>query len=258
LFFTRKKNRQLIYYRAFATLRSEASRTYLSFLWWFLDPLLSMLVYYLVFGELLKRGTENFVAFLLVGVVTWQWFNNAVNGAANAINVQKNLVCQVSFPKLVLPSELILSCSIKFSVVFIILLAWLFAFGYFISWHIAYLPLVVITQYLLISASAYVCAIITTLIPDFQWILRHLLLLLMFLSGIFYSIDQVPVEYQFYFDFNPMAVIISAYRDVLLNQQIPNFTLLVPIMAVSLILILISLKLLDYLNPYIPRILLQR
>ena len=61
--------RHLIIYKVAANLRSEASRNYLSYLWWVFEPLMQMMVYYFVFGLMLLQGTDNFVAFLLTGLM---------------------------------------------------------------------------------------------------------------------------------------------------------------------------------------------
>ncbi len=75
----------LLFYKALADLRSEARRYYIAYLWWVIEPVLEMLVFYLVFAGLLKRGGPNFVQFLLVGLVVWKWFEITVKHCGFAI-----------------------------------------------------------------------------------------------------------------------------------------------------------------------------
>ena len=69
-----RSSKDLIAYKTYADLRAEAERTYLGVVWWFLDPLIHISIYYFVFSVIMSRGTENFIAFLAVGVIVWRWF----------------------------------------------------------------------------------------------------------------------------------------------------------------------------------------
>ena len=121
----------LVLYKTYADLRAESARTYVGFLWWIVEPALNMCVLYLVFGVIMKRGTEDFVPFLFAGVVPWRWFATAVNHGASSIVLAKSLMLQVDLPKLVFPIVSVLTDSVKFLVVFVVLLMflWLYGFG---------------------------------------------------------------------------------------------------------------------------------
>ena len=243
--------------KAAGNLASEASRTYLSFLWWLLDPILSMIVYYLVFGMLLQRGTEDFVAFLLIGVLTWHWFAQAVTNSMGAMQNAAPLISKHRFPKILLPSVTVLTVTIKFLIAFSLLQVFLLIYGIQPSVHIwAVLPLLLL-QFLLVSACAYLSCLLTTFIPDFKFIIPNLMRFGLFLSGVFYSIDQLPEQYQRYFDFNPMAVLLTSYRDALMYHQWPDIEKLLPILAFAALLYVCMVVLYRRLGDTIPRILMQ-
>ena len=94
-----KSQRQVAYYKAKIHLQAEASKTYLSALWWAIEPIISMAIYYLVFKVIFQRGTDDFVPFLLIGLVSWQWFSNSVTHCANSINGNTTLVTLLNFPE---------------------------------------------------------------------------------------------------------------------------------------------------------------
>ena len=73
---------ELVWYKAYADLRAEAARAYLGVLWWVLEPLLYICVFYVVFGILLDRGGQGFVSFMLCGLVVWRWFSSHDCGSA--------------------------------------------------------------------------------------------------------------------------------------------------------------------------------
>ena len=74
-----KRYLEIIYYKTYADLRSEASRSYLGFVWWILEPVLYMSVFYLVFSVIRGQKDEDFILFLLVGLVSWKWFASNTN-----------------------------------------------------------------------------------------------------------------------------------------------------------------------------------
>ncbi|MDP8219081.1 MAG: hypothetical protein P9M03_10185 [Candidatus Theseobacter exili] len=100
---------QLTMYKAYAELQAESERTYAGFVWWILDPIFTLTVYYLVFQGVVSRGSENFVIFLCVGIVTWRWMQNTVMQSSTSILAGGGLMQQVYLPKIVFPTAIILS-----------------------------------------------------------------------------------------------------------------------------------------------------
>ncbi|MEM1412169.1 MAG: ABC transporter permease, partial [Pseudomonadota bacterium] len=93
----------LVVYRGVADMRAEANRSYLGILWWVIEPILYLLVFYLVFDLGLRRGGEHFAATLLTGLVVWKWFDASVRSAAMVLPENRGLMRQVYLPKLLLP-----------------------------------------------------------------------------------------------------------------------------------------------------------
>ena len=124
-----KHYQQLVCVKVAANLQAEASRNYLSYLWWIFEPILQMLVFYLVFGKLLQRGTEDFVPFLLTGLIPWLWFAKSVGNSMGSIVQNKGLMMQVHLPKIILPTIVICQDAVKQAVVMVLLLLFLFFSG---------------------------------------------------------------------------------------------------------------------------------
>lgn len=98
-------------------------------LWWILDPIIFMFIFYLVFDVLMLRGEPGFLAFLLTGLVTYQWFQNTVGAGTNSIQSGQGLMQQVYLPKVIFPLVYILTDLFKFSLIFILLLIFLWFSG---------------------------------------------------------------------------------------------------------------------------------
>jgi lipopolysaccharide transport system permease protein len=217
-----RRYRSLILYKAYSDLRTEVERTRLGMVWWILEPIASMVVYYLVFSVILKRGTENYVAFLLAGVVPWRWFQAAVMHGSNSVVAAKRLIQQVHLPKVILPMVAFLTDLFRFCLVFVLLVSFLALFGAPFGWSYLWLPLVLLAQGLFIAGLSFLTAAVTPFFPDLRIGLQNILRLLFFLSGVFYDLNMFSETAQFYVRLNPMAVILESYRKVMLHDVQPD------------------------------------
>jgi len=228
-------------------LKSEASKLYLSYLWWIIEPLLFVAVFYVVFEVLLGRGGENFIVFLMCGKIPFLWLSKTVNSGANSLVQGKNLMGQRNFPKQVFPFAQVQENLYKQWVVFAILLLILMGFEFMptMSWWL--LPLLIFVNYLLIVLITLVAAILVAYIPDMRMIVSMGTVFLMFSSGIFWDVrDIASIETQnLLLSINPLAFLIDAYRQILMYGNTPDMQHLLIIALVSSIGLVAMYKLYD-------------
>jgi lipopolysaccharide transport system permease protein len=246
--------KDLIVYKTYADLRAEAAKTYINYLWWVLDPILSMLVFYVVFGLLFQRDGEGFVAFLLIGLVVWNWYKQTISHAGNAIMTGKGLMNQVHVPKLVFPTVTVLTDLSKFVVVFLLLLVFLWLSGYAIGRAYLALPIVLAVQLLLSCGLAFLLAAAVPYLPDLRFLTENLLHLQFFLSGVFFSVKDIPEDYHSWFYLNPMASLIQDYRSILLHDTWPHWGRLALIAFFSLLAGAFAITLIGRLDRDYPRV----
>jgi len=234
---------ELVWYKAYADLRVEASRGYLGIFWWALEPLLYMCAFYIVFGILFQRGGEDYIAFLLVGLVAWRWFENTIKLGASSLIANMGLMQQVYVPKIVFPTVTVVTNTVKFLVVLTILLVFLLFYGTDpgITWLA--LPGLLAVQLLLILAWTWLVSVIVPLMPDIRVIIDSGLTLLFFISGIFFDIESLPAQLADYLRLNPMATLIESYRKVLVQGVWPDWGMLGVVVVFSVIVVLVSLRL---------------
>jgi len=228
-----------------AKLRSDVSNNYLSYLWWIFEPALTLAVFFVVFGLLFDRGGPAFVDFLLVGVATWAWFQKSVSNSTMSIMMARSLIMQVYIPKTLPPLVSVGQDTVKQMLVFAILLCYLLIRWEPVSAAWFAFPLLVLVQLLLAAGAAMLAAAVTPVIPDLRFIIGSSLQLLMFGSGIFYAIDDIPEQYRHYFEVNPIALLIGMYRDVLLHDRLPDSGSLLYVASVGLALCLAGFSLLN-------------
>jgi lipopolysaccharide transport system permease protein len=220
-------------------LKSEASRLILSYLWWVIEPLLYVGVFYLVFDKLLQRGGEDFLTFLIVGKIPFLWFSKSVNGSANALLAGKGLMGQRNFPKHIFPYAIVQENAYKQWAVFLLLFILVLLQGYNITESWFWLPVVIFTNLLLILPISMLASLIVAHIPDFRLLIQLGTLFLMFASGIFFDIHKIadPAIRQLVFDYNPLAFLLDAYRQILMYQSRPDLAHLAVIAGISILLL---------------------
>lgn len=225
-------------------LKDEASRFYLNYLWWILEPLLLVLVFYLVFEIFLDRGGENFLVFLLLGKIPYLWFAKSVNNSARSILAGRGLIHQIAIPKPFFPLLVVAQDAFKQLVVMFTLLVFLYSMGHFpaLTWFA--LPVIMTVQLLLVIAVSLLVSAIVPAVPDFQYVVNTGMIMLMFASGIFYDYRvALDSEIQPYFLLNPLARLLEAYRDALMRSEWPEWGGLLVISLVSGAVIFLTMRL---------------
>jgi len=243
----------LLVFKTICNLKSEVHRNYLSFLWWILEPLLYIAVYYIVFGLLLNRGGENFVVFLLTGLIPWMWFSKSVSAATSSILVMQNIITQVKVPLVIFPLIAVSQSTIKQIPVFVLLIVFVSSQGFLPDTHWLALIPVLLLQFVLIIFTSCAIAAITPFIRDITYIVPTGLTLLMFLSGIFYDYREMAPEWQDIFLLNPVAFLLRCYRDIIMDGALPNMPILFIWGALATVLCGFMIKIYKGLNKSIPR-----
>lgn len=246
----------LTLYKTYADLRAESQRTYAGFLWWFVEPLLLMAVYYLVFAVLMHRGEADFVPFLLIGLVCWRWFHVSLMQGANSITNNKRLMQQLHIQKLLFPSSSILGNCIKLLFTLSILLIFLWVYGLLPTIHYLAFPVIMAVQLLFILGCTFITAAILPFLPDLRIMLDNALRAIMFLSGIFFSGDIIPEPLKMWFYLNPMAVFIESWRDVLMHDSWPMWGHLGGIALLSIAMIFVGSRLIRHFDYSYPKLML--
>ena len=231
----KQRIRDIIQYKTYAELKAESQRYYLGFLWWLIEPVVYMLVFYFIFAVLFQRGTEDFVVFLLTGLVFWQWFQSTVVQCADTLTANRGLINQVYVPKYLFQAVVMLKNTAKFGVVLAVLVLFLLAYGIrpSLTWLAA--PVVLAVGGVLIAGVSLLVASITPFVPDLRIVLDNGMRALLFLSGIFYDINSFETPYRIVFQLNPLALLIDNLRAVLLRNLSADWWQIAAVLGFSLI-----------------------
>lgn len=215
------------------SLKSESAKLYLSFLWWILEPMLFVLAFYFVFNTLLGARQENFLIFLMCAKVPYMWFSKAVTNASGSLTGNKGIIGKVDIVKAIFPYASVQTSIYKELPVVIFLMLMCISQGFLPSLNWLWLIPLIFLLYLMILACSLLSAWLVCYVPDFRMAISMGMLFLMFTSGIFFDIRQLPdATQQLLFTFNPMAFICDGFRQVLMNGQLYNLKQLLILLVV--------------------------
>jgi len=248
----------IIFYRAKALLSTENSRTYLSFLWWVVDPLLELCIFYVVFGLILQRGGPGFISELLTGIFIIRLFTSATTTATSLLIHSEHILLSVAIPKYIFSAAHTVTCSFKFIALLLLLYIFLMFLG--ISPHQSNLMAVPLTIIYIIFTMgiAMLLSGIAPFIPDLVMLYPKITMLIYWGSGVFFNpSDYIPERYLPWFNANPIAGFISAYRDCLLHGII-DFRLIGYLFVISLLSLAAGYGFLAYFDKKLPRVVAQR
>lgn len=253
---------RLVRYLVGADLKRTHADTALGQLWWLLDPILQMLVYYFLFAVIFQRKTPDFLLFLFAAILPWKWFTTTVNGAMNSVVERQGLIRQVQFPKIVLPAASVVAGTASFMIGLLALAILFVPYHDRLSLWVLTIPLIAAVQFVLTLGIAIVLAAANAFYRDVSNVMSHLIRLLFYVSPALYAMWEVPSEaLRVMMTLNPFAVLLTAYRTVIWGTETvhhgtaPDFALLAILLLVSLALLTVAVAFFKRVEPAFARIL---
>jgi lipopolysaccharide transport system permease protein len=215
---------RLVNIQARFALKADASKFFLGYIWWILEPLLYVAVFYVVFDVILDAGRADFLVFLMCGKLPFIWFSKSVTTASNGIVSNAGLIGKIDVPKTLFPMARIQEGTYKQATVFLLLMVVLWAHGFEPSIVWLWVIPIIVVNYLMIVACAFVGATLVCFIRDFSLLISLGMVFLMFTSGIFWDVRSLsdPEMSELVLRVNPMAMILDAYRQVFMNNEMPD------------------------------------
>ncbi|MBI4667444.1 MAG: ABC transporter permease [Nitrospinae bacterium] len=226
------RRRELIWALVVKELKARYRGSFFGVVWTFLNPLLLLLVYSLVFSVYMRAQVENYAVFVFAGLLPWIWFSSSLLDGVNSITSAGNLITKSMFPAEILPMVKILSNLANYALSLPLLLIFMFAYGVPLRWAALWLPIVMISQTLFTLGPVYILAALNVKFRDTQHILGNFITLWFFVSPILYPISQTPEDWRFVFYINPMAMLAVSYQDMFLYGKTPDL-LVVAVIAIT-------------------------
>lgn len=216
-------------------VRSKYKNSFLGVLWSFLNPLLQIAVYAVIFSLILSNQQPHYAIFLCCGLIPWTFFASAINKAAFTFIENGNIIKKVYFPREIIPISVVTGETVNFLISTIIIIGFVIFGGIGISKYIVFYPLILLAQYLIIMAIAFVISSVCVYLRDLQHFIGIALQLLFYAAPIVYAPSSIPENYQWILKYNPMTYIINAYRDIFYNQTMIELKHILIVLIIAII-----------------------
>lgn len=236
------KYRELLKSNMKKEIRGKYKGSFLGVLWSFINPLLSVLVYAIVFPFILKNSPDNYIIYLIIGILPWTFFTTVINQGTFTIVGNAGIIKKVYFPREILPISVVTSGLINFLISCLIIFIFLLFSGIGFTFYIVYLPLVILIQYILSLGIVFITSAVNVYVRDAEYIINFVLNMLFYATPILYVASTFGEKIGYILNLNPMTIIINGYRDILFYQQMPNFKYLFILLAGGIILLFVGIK----------------
>lgn len=215
------QRRELLWSMTGRNIRSQYKQSILGYAWIFVNPLMQILVLTFVFSTILRIGEGiipyPFPLFLFVALLPWMFFSNAVASATDSIVGSASLVTKVYFPREILVVATVLSKVVDLLLGVVILLGLMIVYSEYPSWTLVWVPAIFAMQLLFTVGIALPLAALNLFFHDVRYLVGVVLLIWFYMTPVLYPVEIVPERYKIFFDLNPLALVVNAYRRVLLD-----------------------------------------
>jgi len=210
--------------------------------WSLLNPLVMMVVLTFIFTRVFPAGAvRNFHVFVLCGIIPFNFFAVAWVSGTTSIYQNAGLVKKVILPREIVPISTILANSIHFLIQLGLLVAVVLASGYRVNGHWALLPVVFALEVVFVCGLSLITSALDVYFRDVRYVVESANTILFWMVPIFYLFTAVPAQYHSLYQYNPIAAVVLACRNIMMEAKAPPPTLLYKLFAVSTVCFILGL-----------------
>lgn len=222
-------------------IRGKYKGSFLGVLWSFLNPLLQVAVYAIVFPYIMRVKTPNYLQYLIVGIIPWTFFTTVINQGMITVRMNAGIIKKVYFPREILPISVALSGLVNFFISCIIILLFCIFGGIGVSWHLILLPVLALIQFLFTLGIVFALSAINIYIKDTEYLITFILSMLFYVTPILYNASLFPKNMRWILELNPLAGIITSYRDIFMYHQLPTMNTIIYLIGVTTVVFSLGL-----------------
>lgn len=206
--------RELFYILAWRDIAVRYKQTIIGVLWAVLRPLLTMMIFVVVFGKIAKLPSEGvpYPIFVFAAMLPWTFFATAFADASNSLIGNANLISKVYFPRLIIPASSVIVAGVDFLISFVILIGLMLWYSYMPDWHILTLPFFLLLAFFAVLGAGLYVAALNVKYRDFRFVVPFVVQLGLYISPVGFSTTIVPEKYQLLYYLNPMVAVIDGFR----------------------------------------------
>jgi len=214
--------RELFYILSWRDIKVRYKQTVIGAAWSILRPLLTMIIFTIIFGRVAKLPTEGSAPYAIMvyaAMLPWQFFANALGEASNSLVSNTNLITKIYFPRMIIPASSVIVSLVDFAISFVLLLVLFLWYHFLPAWQIILLPLFIALAFLTsFGISLYITAL-NVKYRDFRYIIPFIVQFGLYVSPVGFSSSVVPAKWRLLYSLNPMVGVIDGFRWCILGEQ---------------------------------------
>lgn len=256
-----KKYKKYIFYSAKSGLKSEVAGSRLGWIWWVLEPVLFMLVYWFIFALIFGKETQYFPIYVFIGVSMWNFVNKVILNSVKIVNTNKGIVSKVYLPKYTLIMSDMLMAVFKLAISFIIVIIMMIIYRVPVTINVLWIIPVFVTLFLLNFGMACLFAHFGVFVEDLKTLMNVVMRIVFYMSGVFYELVPMNPEQSsrlpealavILTKFNPTAFLMISARKCLIYSMPVDYLYLLGWFVVGIILSVVGVRTIyKYENSYV-------
>ena len=231
---------ELLYFLSWRDIKVRYKQTVLGAAWAVLQPVLSMIIFSVIFGKFAKIPSDGspYPIFVYAGLLPWTFFQNAVAQSGVSLVNQSHLITKVYFPRIFIPTSSVGGVLIDFGLSFLVYVAIMFWYMHLPGISVLLLPVLVLMTIITALGTGYFLSSLTVTYRDLRFVIPFMLQAWMFASPVVYPVTMLPERYRWIMSLNPMTGIIGGFRSALLDKPVDWQSLAISAAVMTLIFIL--------------------
>ena len=229
--------RELLKTNVHKEIRGKYKGSFLGVLWSFLNPLLMVLVYAIVFPYLMRMQQEHYLIYLITGIIPWIFFTTVVTSGCNCVWINGGIIKKVYFPRSILPISVVLAALVNFLISCVIIILFVIFGGVGLTFNILWVIPIAIIQSLFSLGILFILSAINVYVRDIEYIVQFFMNLIFYATPIIYNPSLIPDRFRWILYLNPMTNFINQYRNIFYYKIAPDFFVLGMMLALSIVVL---------------------
>ncbi|AMK78702.1 MULTISPECIES: ABC transporter permease [Methylomonas] len=214
--------RDLFYFLAWRDFKVRYKQTAIGAAWAVIRPLLTMLVFTVIFGRIAKLPTEGeapYAIMVFTAMLPWNFFSNTLSESANAVVNNSAMISKVYFPRIIVPTAPLLVNIVDFLISFVLLLALMAWYRFQPSIYILLMPLFLLLAAITALGLGYLISALNVKYRDFRYVIPFIVQIGLYISPVGFSSQVVPEQWRLWYSLNPMVGVIDGFRWIVIGDN---------------------------------------
>ena len=232
----------LFFFLVWRDIKVLYAQTILGLSWAILNPLVQIIIFGIIFGNVAKLPTDGipYILFSTVAIIPWSYMSESMSASCQSLVSGQNLLGKIYFPRLIFPLTPIVAKLVDFCISLILLICVMIYYQIAPTWNLLYLPLMLLLMMMIPAGVGFWLSALAIRYRDVKFAMPFVIRMLIYSAPILYTASSIPQQYRILYSLNPIVAVIEGYRACLLGLPMP-WEYILPGMITSLILLIFGL-----------------